>query len=271
MILRVKGFVDGKSLAERIEEELKESSESARLEIILVGDDEASETFVNEKLEAAERTGFEASLNRFNSGASEEEVVKLIQELNSRNNVDGVLVQLPLPSHIDENRTFRELSVEKDVDGLTPENLGKTLRGDSSVKPAAVEGVLKIIESENIELEGSKAVILNNSSLIGKPLAVCLSNKGATVTLCNKNSNIEEELEGADIIVTATGVRGVIDEEWIPEDSLVIDGGYAHGEGDLENYEEIAEKARVSPVPDGLGPLTVAYTLKNLLKLKRRE
>lgn len=266
----MRGFVDGKSLAREIEDELSEIQQSAKLEIILVGEDEASTTFVNEKLEAAERTGFETSVNRFDSEADGEEVLELIQDLNGREEVDGVLIQLPLPNHINENRIFRELSVEKDVDGLTPENLGKTLRGDESIRPAAVEGVMKIIEHEEVDPVNTRSVIVNNSSLIGKPLAVTLSNQGATVTVCNRNSSIEDEIEDADIVVTATGKHGVIDSEMIPDDSLVIDAGYAHGEGDLENYEAIAEKAKVSPVPDGLGPLTVAYTLKNLLKLKNQ-
>lgn len=266
------GTINGKKIADRIEERLSGLSITPRLEIILVGDNEASRTFVEEKIEAVERIGFNANLQRFDENVEQEKIVEQIKELNKDDSVNGILVQLPLPDHIDNHEVFSSINTAKDVDGLHPLNLGKTLRGKPELVPAAVRGIEKIVESENFELEGSNAVIVNNSNLIGKPLAMRLTVKGATVTICHeKTKDLERHLEDADLVVTATGVRDIIEAEDVPKGCLVIDGGYAHGEGDIEEVDDIAKKARISPVPDGLGPLTVAMTMDNLVKCYRMQ
>ncbi|MFB6215913.1 MAG: tetrahydrofolate dehydrogenase/cyclohydrolase catalytic domain-containing protein, partial [Candidatus Aenigmatarchaeota archaeon] len=176
----------------------------------------------------------------FNENVEEERLIQYIEELNEDSEIHGVLIQLPLPEDIDNNRVFEALRPEKDVDGLTPENMGKTLRGNASVKPGAVEAVEKILE-KHVEFQGLEVAIVNNSNLIGKPLSMSLTQKGATVTLCNVHTeNLEAFTQGADVVVTATGTRGVLDAESIPEDSIVVDAGYSHGEGDIEDVEAVS-------------------------------
>lgn len=258
-------FVDGQKIAEKVEEEL-DSELSPRLEIIQVGDNPASETYVDEKLEACERLGFEANLNQFPEDVEEEKVIERVQKLNSKDDVNGILVQLPLPKQIDNNHVFNRLSPEKDVDGLTPLNQGKTLRGEKNLIPCSVQAILKIIESEEIDLEGKEVTVINNSNLIGKPLSMVLTQKGATVTLCHKDTeDLGKHTQEADIVVTATGKSGLLGEEIVTEDTFVIDAGYeADEKSESVNIEDKVSK--ISPEPGGVGPVTVAMTLKNLVK-----
>lgn len=268
----MKGTVDGERIAEDILQRLEEVEEEPSLEIILVGENEASHIFVDEKLEACERIGFKASVKRFSEDIEEAELVQYIEDLNEKDDVHGVLIQLPLPNHINENSVFEKLDPEKDVDGLTPENIGKTLRGNPEIVPGAIEAVERILEEQELDLEGLKATIVNNSSLIGRPLSMRLSQKGATTTICHrKTSELEKHTLKADIIVTATGEHGLLKPEMISENTVVIDAGYSLGKGDVKHKEEIAEKALLSPVPGGIGPITVAVTLENLLKCYRKQ
>ena len=266
------GKIDGEKIGREIELELKKAGETPKLHIILVGKREASQTFVDQKLKAAERVGFKTELTEFNEKVSQEELIEKIHGLNKDGSVDGILVQLPLPDHLDENTVFEELDSEKDVDCLTPENLGRLVRGHVPVHPAAAEGVLEILSGYSIDVEGSDVVIVNNSALIGRPLSMLLTERNATVTLCNRETeDLEQHVSEADIVVTATGEPGVLDAEMISEDSVVIDAGYGSSGGDIEEIEEISGKALLAPVPHGLGPVTVAVTLRNLLKCCRLQ
>ena len=266
-------MIDGEKISEQILLELEEKDVSPYLKIILVGDDEASKTFVDEKLEAAERIGFQADVERFSGDTDEEEIIEKVKALNRDPEVDGVLIQLPLPEQIDENRVFRHLDPGKDVDGLTPENIGKTLRGDESIRPGAVEAVDLILEKElENGFEGLEVTIINNSNLIGKPLSMALSEKGATVEICNRNTeDLEKHTRESDVVVTATGERGILRPEMVGKDSIVIDAGYSLGKGDIEDKKEMNEKTTFSGVPGGLGPVTVAVTMRNLLKCYRDQ
>jgi len=259
-------IIDGKAIASEIEEELLETDVSPHLEIIQVGDNPASSTYVEEKLEACGRVGFEARLNQFSEDVEEEKLIAKIEELNSNDSVHGILVQLPLPSQIDNNCVFNTLSPKKDVDGLTPLNLGKTLRGEKRLVPCSVEAIEKILEHEEIYLEGKKVAIINNSNLIGKPLSMALTQKGATVTLCHEDTkNLAKHTKEADIVVTATGAPGLLENEMIKDDTFVIDAGYEAGK--KSESEKVKDKvSKISPEPGGVGPVTVAMTLKNLLK-----
>lgn len=257
--------VDGNAIASEIEEEL-DKEVSPRLEIIQIGDNSASTTYVDEKLEACERVGFEANLTEFSEEIDEEKIIQKIKELNSKDNTHGILVQLPLPEQIDNNRVFNTLSPEKDVDGLTPLNLGKTLRGEKHLVPCSVKAIEKIIDNEEIDLEGKEVAIINNSNLIGKPLSMVLTQKGATVRLCHKHTeDLAKHTREADIVVTATGKSGLLEEEMVTEDTFVIDAGYEAGEKS-ESVKIEDKVSKISPEPGGVGPLTVAMTLKNLLK-----
>lgn len=262
-------MIYGEKMAEKILEELEETESEPRLEIILVGENEASETFIEEKMEAAERIGFKASLQRYGEDVSEEKILQEIEKLNEDEEVDGILVQLPLPDHIDEDRVFETLDPEKDVDGLTPENIGKTLRGNAFTVPGAVKAVEKILENR-VDFEGLEVTVINNSNLIGRPLAMRLTDKGATVTLCNEYTrDLEEHTRESDVVVTATGIRGLLTPEMVKKDSIVIDAGYSLGKGDVEDKEAMENKTIFCGVPGGVGPLTVAYIMENLLKCYR--
>jgi methylenetetrahydrofolate dehydrogenase (NADP+)/methenyltetrahydrofolate cyclohydrolase len=264
--------IDGNAIAAEIEDQLNSETEvSPRLEIIQVGDNPASETYVEEKLEACERVDFEANLNKFSDDTKQEKLVEKIKELNTDNSVHGVLVQLPLPEHIDNKHIFNTLLPQKDVDGLTPLNLGKTLRGEKHLVPCSVRAIEKIIEHEQVNLKGKRVTIINNSNLIGKPLSMVLTNKGATVTLCHEDTeNLGKHTREADIVITATGEPGLLEEEMITEDSFVIDAGYEAGE--KSESEKVEDKvSKLSPEPGGVGPITVAMTLKNLLKCYRLQ
>jgi methylenetetrahydrofolate dehydrogenase (NADP+)/methenyltetrahydrofolate cyclohydrolase len=266
----MKGKINGEKIADRIENEL-ETDETPELEIILVGDSEASRTFVQKKLEAASRLGFRAELKEFSSSVEQSELLTYIRELNSDPEVDGVLIQLPLPDNIDEDAVFRTLDPGKDIDCLTSENLGRLLRGEPYVRPAAVEAVHEILKEYNVELKGGEVTIINNSNLIGRPLSMLMTQGGATVTICDRNTeDLEKHTSEADVLVTATGESGVVDADMVAEDSVVIDAGYGPEGGDIEQVDEISEKALLAPVPHGLGPVTVAVTMRNLLKLHRK-
>jgi methylenetetrahydrofolate dehydrogenase (NADP+)/methenyltetrahydrofolate cyclohydrolase len=268
----MKGKIDGETVARKIESELEEAEETPKLHIILVGNREASKTFVKQKLKAAERVGFNTELTEFKEDVEQKKLIQKIEELNMDDSVDGIIVQLPLPRHINENQVFESLSSEKDVDCLTPENLGRLVRGHVPVHPAAAEGIMEILSEYDVPVEGSDVVIVNNSALVGRPLSMLLTEKNATVTLCNKETeDLELHVSEADIVVTATGEPGVIDAGMISEDSVVIDAGYGSQGGDIEEIEGIAEKALLAPVPHGLGPVTVAVTLRNLLKCYRLQ
>lgn len=259
--------MDGESIAEEIEQKLEiEKEKTPHLEIIQVGDNPASETYIQKKLEACERVGFSANLNKFSEEVKEEELVQEMKKFNQHNEVHGILVQLPLPEHINNNRIFKALSPEKDVDGLTPLNLGKTLRGDKHLLPAAVKAIEKILEYENVDLRSKEVTIINNSNLIGKPLSMVLTQKKATVKLCHKDTeNLKRHTKNADIVITATGKPGIIKKDMLTEDTFLIDAGYETSDrSETEKVEDYVEK--ISPEPGGVGPVTVAMTLKNLLK-----
>ena len=262
-------MIDGEKIADSILEELEKVKEQPHLKIVLLGENEASKTFVEEKMEAAERIDFKASLEKFDEKISEEKILEKIQEFNEDEGVDGVLVQLPLPEHISEDKVFETLDPGKDVDGLTPENIGKTLRGNPFVVPGAVTAVEKILE-DRVNFEGLEITAINNSNLIGRPLSIRLTDRGATVTLCNEyTEDLEKYTRDAEVVVTATGVRGLLTPDMVSEDSIVIDAGYSLGKGDVEDKEAMDEKTVFCGVPGGVGPLTVAVTMENLLKCYR--
>jgi methylenetetrahydrofolate dehydrogenase (NADP+)/methenyltetrahydrofolate cyclohydrolase len=268
-------LIEGEKIAEEVIESIEENQPEGtpKLQIIYAGENRASEVFIEEKTETAERLGFNADVEKFSQEVDETEVIEFIEKKNQDPEVDGILVQLPLPSHIDNNRIFETVSPEKDVDCLTPENLGKLLRGNPWIKPCAVEGIERILESEQIQVEGKEIVIINNSNLIGKPLSMDLTRKEATVTLCHeKTEKLGEHTRDADIIVTATGEKGLIKDEMVSEDTVIIDAGYSYTEGDLnQETDNLDDISKLSSVPGGLGPVTVAMTMKNLVKCFERQ
>jgi len=265
-------IVDGNRIAEEVEKQL-ETGIKPLLGIILVGDRKTSEVFVEKKVEACERNGYRSRVKTFPEDVEQEALKEAIEDWNRDTEVNGILVQLPLPKHIEENQLFKNLKPAKDVDGLTPENLGKILRGCEDVVPAAVSAIIEIIEQKGIKIETEDVVIINNSSLIGKPLSMALTNRGATVSLCHKKTkSLRKYTQDADMIITATGEPGLIEDEMLSENALVIDASYGFIDGSLvSDTEKLEEDVDLSPVPGGVGPVTVAKTLENLVKCYRKQ
>lgn len=268
-------LLKGEWLATRILNELKAKIENLRekpcIAIILVGNDEASKVFVGLKEKVSQDIGIEPIIYRLEAITKEDSVLRLIQDLNETPKVHGILVQLPLPPHIDENRVLGSICPEKDVDGLTPKNVGNLLLGEEGITPCTADSIITILEEYGIKIEGKDVVIINRSNLIGKPLAIILIRKSATVTVCHsKTKNLAEHTRHADIIITATGRPGFLNGNMIKEDVVVIDAGYAKREGRIcgdVDFETVSKKASaITPVPGGVGPLTVALVFKNLMR-----
>lgn len=267
--------VDGESIADELLLDLKESinsiDDSPRLAIILVGENQASESFIEEKRAASERIGAECEVFRYGENASEREIMDKVSELNDDPDINGILIQLPIPSKLDENKLINNIDWKKDVDGLTGYNLGRFMRADPEISPATVNAVLELLEREDVSFKGKEITVINNSNLIGKPLSMALTNKGATVTICHKfTKDLSKHTKQADIIVTAVGEPGLLDSDMIKNDAFILDVGFSKQEGEIKgdlDLSELEQKARkVSPVPGGIGPITVAKTMENLLK-----
>lgn len=242
------------------------------LAVVLVGDDPASQVYVRNKGRASEAAGMRSIERRLPATASEDEVVGLVRELNGAADVDGVLVQLPLPGHIDASRVINEIDPEKDVDGLTEANAGRLLLGKQGLVPCTPQGCVILARTARENLSGLHAVVLGRSILVGKPLSLLLLAENCTVTMAHSRTrNIEEVCRSADILCAAVGRPRLVKGEWVKEGATVIDVGInrveENGEsrlvGDVE-FEKAAERAgAITPVPGGVGPMTIACLLRN--------
>ena len=271
--------IDGKRIAKEIREELKKRVEKLKeknikptLAIILVGDNPASILYITNKQKAAREVGIECIIHKFSEEAEEEEVLGLIQRLNEDEKIHGIIVQLPLPKHLNEQIILDSISPEKDVDGLTPFNAGNLSLGNERIAPCTPKGIIKLLEKMKIEVEGKNVVIVNNSNVVGKPLALMLTNRFATVTLCHvKTKDLKEHTKKADILITATGVPCLIKADMVKEGAVVIDAGIKYSEKRIEgdvDFENVKKKVSyITPVPGGVGPMTVAMVLENTLIL----
>lgn len=263
-------IIEGEKVSKQIEEELRLCNENPRMAAILVGENAASKSFIDLKRKKCESLGFEFVLKKFPENTDTKEVIATIQELNSDPEIHGILPQLPLPG-IEEHEIFNTIRPEKDVDGLTPENLGRLQRNNPRIVPGTVEAITELMKYYDVETRGKDITIVNNSNLIGKPLSMALTNQTATVTLCHsKTRKLEKHTKTADILITATGQPKLIGKEIIKEDAVVIDAGYAKEDGKIQgdvNFDKAREKAsKITPNPGGVGPITVAATMRNLLK-----
>jgi methylenetetrahydrofolate dehydrogenase (NADP+)/methenyltetrahydrofolate cyclohydrolase len=268
-------ILTGENVREELKTELETGEETPHLAVLLVGESEASKSFIRKKKEMCKELGFKFTLETFEKGTDTEEIIETIEKLNTKEDVHGILPQLPLPG-INENRIFEAIEPEKDVDGLTPENMGFLLRDSPKIVPGTVEAILEILEYYNVEIESQNVTIVNNSNLIGKPLSMALTNRMATVTLCHaKTEDLKKHTRNADILVTATGQPDLITPEMVKEDTVVIDAGYAKEDGKVQGdvkFDEVKEKAsKITPNPGGVGPVTVAVTMRNLLKCYRLQ
>lgn len=272
--------LDGKELAKKIKDEIKlevaelkeKSGRVPGLAIVLVGDNSASKIYVNSKIKGCSELGFESFAHFLPGDTSEEELLATIEELNRDERVNGILVQLPLPKHIDEKKVIDKIALEKDVDGFKPENLGLLMLNDKdSMKPCTPAGIMEILKYYSIELEGKDVVVVGRSNIVGKPMAGLMINQGATVTVCNsKTKNLIEKTKSADIIVMAIGRAKFLTADMVKDGAVVIDVGINRTEdglfGDVD-YESVSQKSSyITPVPGGVGPMTVAMLFHNTMR-----
>lgn len=278
-------ILDGKKVSLQVKEEIKKELEEIKektgmvpgLAIVLVGDNPASKIYVNSKIKGCSELGFESFAHFLPADVSEEELLNVIDELNKNDKVDGILVQLPLPEHIDENKVIDKIALEKDIDGFKPENLGLLFLGNrESIKSCTPAGIMELLKRYEIELAGKDAVIIGRSNIVGKPMAGFFITEGATVTVCNsKTKNIEEKLKNADIIVAALGVDRFVKEDMVKEGAVVVDVGINRTPeglfGDVD-FENVSKKASwITPVPGGVGPMTVAMLFKNTMQAFKKN
>ena len=272
-------ILNGKELAKVIRENLKLECEEMKkqgiipkLAVIMVGDDPASKIYVKNKSKAAEDIGVEYEEYILKEDIEQKELIDLIKKLNNDNTINGILLQSPIPKHLDIDEAFRTISEEKDVDGFNPINLGKLLLNQDTFVSCTPYGIMKLFEHYNIDLEGKNVVIVGRSNIVGKPLIACCLNKNATVTVCHsKTKNIEEKTKNADILIVAIGKSKFITADMVKTGAVVIDVGINRGEdkkitGDVD-YENVSKKASyITPVPGGVGPMTIAMLMNNVIK-----
>lgn len=278
-------LIDGKAVSLKIKNEIREKTALLKekgvvptLAVIIVGDDPASRVYVNNKRKACEYIGFNSVEYVLDSDASQDELLGLIDKLNADSEVDGILCQLPLPSHIDENAVTNAISSEKDVDAFTPENVGKIMSGEYNMLPCTPAGIMELIASTGESIEGKHAVVVGRSNIVGKPIAMLLLHADATVTVCHsKTEKLAEICRQADILVSAVGKAKFITSDMIKDGATVIDVGINRDEngklcGDVD-FSDAAKKAGfITPVPGGCGPMTIAMLMRNTYNaaVKRR-
>ena len=277
-------ILDGKKVSAKVREDLKLEVDNLKKEgikpklaVIMVGNDPASKVYVRNKNKACEEIGIEYEEFLLGEETTMEELLNVIDNLNKNQNIDGILLQSPIPKHLDINKAFRAILPEKDVDGFHPINAGKLSIGEKCFVPCTPHGVVKIIEEYNIETEGKNVVIVGRSNIVGKPLIQCMLQKNATVTVCHsKTRNLEEFTKKADILIVAIGKQKFITENMVKEGVVVIDIGINRNEegklvGDVD-FDNVSKKASyITPVPGGVGPMTVAMLMENVVEAAKQN
>lgn len=277
-------ILDGKKVSAKVREDLKLEVDNLKKEgikpklaVIMVGNDLASKVYVRNKNKACEEIGIEYEEFLLGEETTMEELLNVIDNLNKNQNIDGILLQSPIPKHLDINKAFRAILPEKDVDGFHPINAGKLSIGEKCFVPCTPHGVVKIIEEYNIETEGKNVVIVGRSNIVGKPLIQCMLQKNATVTVCHsKTRNLEEFTKKADILIVAIGKQKFITENMVKEGVVVIDIGINRNEegklvGDVD-FDNVSKKASyITPVPGGVGPMTVAMLMENVVEAAKQN
>ncbi len=268
-------LLDGKHLASKIRLDLKnkvsEENLKPNLAVIMCGDNEASNVYVNIKSRACNEVGVDFEEYRLGNNVTENQLLELIDNLNKDKDVNGILVQYPIPKNFDLIKVASKIAPEKDVDGFNPYNIGLLNIGNPHFIPCTPLGIMKLFEYYNIDLEGKKAVIIGRSNVVGKPMAECLLNKNATVTVCHsKTKNLKEELLQADIIIAAAGRKNIVTSDMVKDGAVVIDVGTNRDEngvlcGDVD-FENVKDKSSfITPNPGGVGPMTVAMLCSNVI------
>ena len=259
-----------------VEKKVKELKETPTLAMVRVGVDPASKIYMKKERKLCEDLGVELKNFELENTVSKEEIIALIQKLNKNDSIDGILLQLPLPGHIDPIPIVSKIKPEKDVDGLNPFNLGKLISKEPFVIPCTAKAVISILNENGINVHGKNIVIVNDSILVGRPLLHLLSNNKATVTLCKRNTeNLKQHTTRADILIVGVGIKNFITKDMVKKDSVIIDVGINKTENGIKgdvDFENVKDKARfITPVPGGVGPVTVAMVLENLIKLTKNH
>lgn len=275
MILKSKPYIDALFL--ELEKTIATLQKKPKLVIVQVGSDPASGVYVGQKIKKAESVGMMAEHIHFENTISEEELVETIIKLNEDDQVTGYIIQLPLPEHIQINRLIPYIDPKKDADGFHPNNVGLVTLGSGGIKPCTPKGIIWLLEKAGVEIAGKKAVVVGRSNLVGKPVALLLTEKNATVTLCHsKTKELEQQLKEADIVIAAAGVAKMIEAEMIKTDAIVVDVGIHRLEdgslcGDVD-FVNVEKKASIiTPVPGGVGPVTVAMLLQNIVEMEQKR
>ena len=273
-------LIDGKKISQDLKDEvkaqvaeLKANGVEVTLAVILVGNDPASTVYVGNKKKACEYTGINSKSFELPEETTEEELLKLIKDLNEDESVNGILVQLPLPKHIDEDKVIRAIDPDKDVDGFHPESVGRLSIGVPGFVSCTPAGVIELLKRSGTNLDGANAVVVGRSNIVGKPMGILLLRENATVTICHSHTkNLKEICKNADVLVVAIGQPKFIDGTYIKEGATVIDVGIHRidgtkklcGDVDFESAEKVAGK--ITPVPGGVGPMTIAELMNNCLQ-----
>lgn len=277
-------IIDGKELAKKIRanlkiecEELKNKQINPKLAVIMVGDDPASKVYVRNKSKVCEDVGIEYKEYLLSSNTKQKELIELIEKLNQDKTINGILLQSPIPANLDINEAFRTISPQKDVDGFNPVNVGKLVLNQDTFVSCTPYGIMKMFEKYNIDLTGKNVVILGRSNIVGKPLMHCCLNKNATVTVCHsKTQNLAQKAKEANILISAIGKAQFVTADMVKENAVVIDVGINRLEngkitGDVD-FENVKEKASyITPVPGGVGPMTIAMLMNNVIKATKRQ
>ena len=275
--------LDGKALALQVREEIARRTEALKargvtpgLAVILVGDDPASEIYVRNKGIACEKAGMRSVTVRLPAGTTQEELRARIEALNADPDIDGILVQLPLPAPLDERQALNAILPEKDVDGFHLLNAGRLLTGESAVVPCTPKGVMRLIRETGLDLSGREAVVVGRSNIVGKPMALLLMQSGCTVTVCHsKTRDLAAHTRRADVLVAAVGRPGIIRGDMVKPGAVVIDVGINRVDGKVVGdvaWDEVSGVAGwVTPVPGGVGPMTIAMLLENTVEIAERR
>ena len=273
-------IMNGKEVRDKLYENLKSEVEdlsvAPTLTVVVVGDDEASKVYVNNKIKSCELLGIKSSVIKCDSNISKEELANIITTLNNDEACTGILVQAPLPSHLDEAEIFNLIDNDKDVDGFNNYNAGALVKNNDGIIPCTVKGIGYLLDYYNIDVRGKDVTIIGRSNIVGKPLANYLTNRDATVTLCHSKTNdLRSKTINADVVIVAVGSPNLIDASYIKEGTVVIDVGINRVDnkliGDVD-FESVKDKCSyITPVPGGVGPMTVAMLMDNVIKRARRR
>lgn len=276
-------IIDGKRISAEVKENvknevarLKEKGITVGLAVIIVGNDPASKIYVANKKKACEALGIISEEYIMPASTKTEELIALIDTLNAEKSINGILCQLPLPSHIDEKLVINSISPEKDVDAFHPQNVGRIMTGDYDFVPCTPAGIMEMLKYAGIKIEGKNCVVIGRSNIVGKPMAMLLLHANGTVTVCHSRTrNIKEICKNADILVSAVGKAGFVTADMVKDGAVVIDVGMNRENGKLcgdVDFEQVKEKASaITPVPGGVGPMTIAMLMRNTLTAAKRQ